>query len=169
MKKRRILYAVAALVVPLVVMAAGRWYVLAELRKQEARNAYLASQTAPLDEKLGELMEISRVKEQLLARMFLIETLSEARGDMISLMSDLSLVPRGITLERVMSVDRDLSIWGKASSPRHISATLRQLAKSPLLNEMRLAAGDAGGGKGLRVFTMTARVGRTDTDTDGTH
>ena len=156
--KRWALVATAAFVFPLIALAAARWHVIGEIEEQDARNAYLDGQIAPLDAELGGLEKLSQLTEELLSRLVVIRELSGGSGEAIALMSDLSLIPQGVALERVTVEGSELSIRGEAMSPRHVSALLRSLTMSPRLSEPRLLSTKPMRGAAGRLISINARI-----------
>jgi len=91
----------ALMVVGGIVAAAavmGGWHLYIEhlITNQKARNAYLQREIAALDEKIKEIRDIEKTRNEIITRMDVIQRLQESRPAVVHMMDELvNTVPTG--------------------------------------------------------------------------
>jgi type IV pilus assembly protein PilN len=123
----------AALAVAGVVTLA-HYQVEAWIDSQNARNAFLDAEIAQLDQKIQEIRELEKEKENLLARMRIVEQLQTSRPEVVHLFAQLvESIPEGVYLTAVNQKDRNVTVDGVAQSNARVSSFMRNLDSSPWL------------------------------------
>lgn len=106
---------------------------------QEERNNLLKREIAQVESKIKEISELERKKEQLVARMRVIEELQSNRPEVVHLFDEIArIVPEGLYLISIVQKDRMVTIRGLAQSNARVSAFMRGLEASPWFDEPKL-------------------------------
>lgn len=106
---------------------------------QQQRNDYLNQQIAEIDQKIKEIEELEKVKQNLLARMRVIEQLQASRSATVHLFDELvNTLPEGIMLTLIKQTGDNVQIEGIAESNGRISTYIKNLEASPWFNNPRL-------------------------------
>ena len=107
-------------------------YFAGMMEYQESRNNFLRAEIKKVDESIKEIEELERQKEQLIARMRVIESLQQNRPEIVYLFDELAqLIPEGLFIEKLEQKDRAVVINGRAQSNARVSAFMRALEASP--------------------------------------
>lgn len=145
-RKRFFLALVAVVLLALGLVLMGERYINAAIERQVARNHYLGQQTAKLDQQIARISELRVQRQQLMARMKIIEDLQGNRLVSARMFEQLaSTLPDGVYFTDVSQVGTTLSISGAAQSNNRISELMRHLERSewfdaPVLSEVKGAA-----------------------------
>lgn len=134
--------------------------------QQTSRNAYLATRIANLDEQVGQINDLHARREQLLARLQIIQGLQGNRSASVRLFDQLARVlPDGVYFTELGRRGKTLSISGVAESNHQVSRLLRRLAAAgdlavPVLEEVKAqSAGDEGSASVFRLTVAQAQAG----------
>lgn len=116
------------------------WYhVNGLVEHQQKRNAYLEEQIAVLQNEIREIRELEKTRQQLLARMNIIQRLQQRRPQVVHLFYEIAdTLPDGVFLTGLNQSGDKLKIEGRAESNARVSAYMRNLSASPWLKEPRL-------------------------------
>lgn len=102
-----------------------------QIDHQKNRNKLLNDEITQLDEALKQIEELEDTKEQLLARMDVIQSLQQQRPQIVHLFDDfVRTVPEGIYLVDVKQESTQLTIKGVAESNGRVSAYMRNIDAS---------------------------------------
>ena len=102
-----------------------------QINHQKYRNKILQDEIALLDESLKQIAELEETKEQLLARMDIIQSLQQQRPQIVHLFDDfVRTVPEGIYLTKIQQNGERLTIKGVAESNGRVSAYMRNIDTS---------------------------------------
>ncbi len=102
-----------------------------QIDHQIYRNKLLQDEIAKLDESLKQIEKLEETKEQLLARMDVIQSLQQQRPQIVHLFDDLvRTVPEGIYLVNIKQEADQLTIKGVAESNGRVSAYMRNIDSS---------------------------------------
>ncbi len=102
-----------------------------QINHQKYRNKILQDEIALLDESLKQIAELEETKEQLLARMDIIQSLQQQRPQIVHLFDDfVRTVPEGIYLTQIQQNGTKLTIKGVAESNGRVSAYMRNIDAS---------------------------------------
>lgn len=140
-------------------------YVAGMIDYQERRNSYLNSEIRKVEAKIKEISELEKKKEQLIARMRVIESLQSNRPEVVHLFDELvRLVPEGLYLQSLTQKGRDLQIKGQTQSNARVSAFMRALDESIWFTTPALdvISGQRTTGQGLRDFSLVVKQAATE-------
>lgn len=131
--------AVVAVIAMGLVVLAGHLLVGGQINAQQARNNFLKNEIAQVDKKIAEIKELESEKSSLLARMNIIQKLQSRRPEIVHLFYELMRnVPSGIYLTSVEQKGSELIINGIAQSNARISALMRNLELTEIMEAPRL-------------------------------
>ena len=132
-------YLVLAFIVAAAVVGFAYFGMTRAISAQEARNEYLKQQIAEVDQKIKEIEDLERTKQNLLARMRVIEELQGSRAATVHFFDELvNTIPDGITLSSIKQVGDNVTIEGVAESNGRISTYIKNFESSPWFAEPRL-------------------------------
>ncbi|MGE0079963.1 MAG: PilN domain-containing protein [Thiohalomonadaceae bacterium] len=102
---------------------------------QNSRNRYLESEIKLVEAQIKEIQDLEMQKQQLVARMKVIEQLQRDRPAIVHLFDELAKsTPDGLYLTSVTQKNSVLNIEGVAESNARVSALMRNLEASPWLD-----------------------------------
>ena len=102
-----------------------------QIDHQNARNKILHDEIATLDDSLKQIETLEDTKEQLLARMDVIQSLQQRRPQIVHLFDDfVRTVPEGLFLTSIKQQNNQLNIEGVAESNGRVSAYMRNIDSS---------------------------------------
>ncbi len=128
-----IMAAVAALLMGGIVFLA-HVQVNAMIGHQEQRNKMLDTEIAKLDKKIAEIRNLEKEKENLLARMKIVEQLQTSRPEIVHLFDEMvTALPEGVYLTSLAQTGRKVELKGFAQSNARVSSFMRKLDASPWL------------------------------------
>jgi len=141
-EKNQDYYVVLALFLCLAAAVAfgGFKYAEDKVKFQESRNNRLNSEIALLQEELKEITQLEETKNNLLARMEIIQQLQGQRPQIVHTFYEIaSRLPDGIYLTAMRQQGTDgIDLEGKAESNARVSALMRRLDRSDYLKNPRL-------------------------------
>lgn len=151
-----------------VVGGYGWYHVNGLIDHQKERNKYLQDQIAVLEEEIKEIQELEQTKQQLLARMNVIQRLQQRRPQIVHLFSELAAtLPDGVYLTNVAQSGDNLTIQGRAESNARVSAYMRNLGGSAWLKDPRLEVISTNEKEQVNSFTLHLVQTAPDDDGDG--
>jgi type IV pilus assembly protein PilN len=116
------------------VVALGHFQVETWIEGQNARNAFLDAEIAKLDKKIQEIKDLEKEKENLLARMRIVEQLQTSRPEVVHLFTELvQTLPEGVYLSGISQKDRTVTLDGMAQSNARVSSFMRNIDNSAWL------------------------------------
>ncbi|MGH8370543.1 MAG: PilN domain-containing protein, partial [Gammaproteobacteria bacterium] len=122
-----------------VVVLAMYGLASAAISNQDARNEYLNQQIAGLDKQIAQIKDLQDTKQQLLARMQIIEELQQSRPTEVHVFDQLvQTLPPGVYLTHVVQKGNTLSLDGIAESSARVSAYMRNIDNSMWLSDPNL-------------------------------
>jgi len=102
-----------------------------QIEHQKLRNNLLKTEIETLDKSLKQIEDLENKKEQLLARMDIIQSLQQQRPQIVHLFDDfVRTVPEGIFLTSIKQSGTALTIEGVAESNGRVSAYMRAIDRS---------------------------------------
>ncbi len=143
LKKQRqtefyVILAIAA-AIGLAVWFGGRWYLNAEIQHQQQRNNILQQEIRQLDRQISRIQDLERTREQLIARMDVIQELQEGRPQVVHLFEQLvTTLPDGVFLESVRQRSGNITITGVGQSNARVSSYMERLDASDWLTDPNL-------------------------------
>ena len=154
------------------VIVAGSLYFHASgaVEHQRARNQYLTQQVAEIDQKIKEIESLERTRDNLLARMRVIETLQSSRSASVHFFDEVvETLPEGVSLTLLRQQGEQVTIEGVADSNGRVSAYMKNLDASEWFEDPRLVvirATEAGRGRAseftLQVKSLTRATASAD-------
>ena len=126
----------------LAVLLVFIWITFAstELANQNDRNVYLETNIAELDKKVSEIRELKSKKQEMIARMKVIQDLQGTRSEIVKVFDELvRALPDGTYLSELDKIGSDIKMSGFAESNNRISTLMRNLDKSHKYQESNLA------------------------------
>ncbi len=138
-KQRFIALMGVAVAVAAVIVGVAYLMMQNALDLQNDRNNYLNQQIADVDQKIKEIQELEKVKNNLLARMRVIEELQASRSATVHFFDELvNTLPDGVTLTAIKQVGPLVTIEGAAESNGRVSTYMKNLEASPWFNDPKL-------------------------------
>ena len=114
------------------------------IESQNQRNQFLQTTIAAVEKEIEEIKDLKRDKENLLARMQVIQKLQSSRPEIVHLFEEISnSTPKGIFLIDATRNGTLLSITGVADSNDSVSAFMRNLDASSWLTSPKLTIIDS--------------------------
>ncbi len=148
------------------VVALAHFQVESWIEGQNARNAFLDAEIAKLDKKIQEIKDLEKEKENLLARMRIVEQLQTSRPEVVHLFTELvQTLPEGVFLTGISQKDRTVTLDGMAQSNARVSSFMRNIDNSawlgvPDLKRIQSVARKEAAAQKLSQFQMS--VGQTN-------
>jgi type IV pilus assembly protein PilN len=140
-RRKRLMTAASIIAVVLILAGALASYFLVEdwILAQEARNALLAAEIARLDSKIREMKEIEQKKQDLLARMEIIQELQHLRPEVVHLFDEIvTTIPNGVLLTGIRQTGNQVVLEGRAQSYGRISELMRNINASAWMTDPML-------------------------------
>ncbi len=111
----------------LAIFGAGR-YLDASIENQNARNNFLDREIKLLDERIAEIRDLRKQREDLLARMRVIQELQGNRPVIVRVFDQLvQTLAKGVHYRRAQLSGSSLTVAGVAESNNRISALMRNI------------------------------------------
>lgn len=106
---------------------------------QQARNALLREEIKKLDKKNEEINNLEQEKEQMIARMQIIEKLQQSRPEIVHVFdSFVKLIPDGMYLTGITQTDQKFKMVGITQSPAYVASFLEAISTSEWLKDQEL-------------------------------
>ncbi len=113
-----------------LVLAAG-WYLDGRLEDQQSRNAFLEREIEELDRKIAEIENLQKTRDELLARMRVIQELQGNRPVIVRVFDELvRTLAKGVHFRKLDMKGNRLTVEGEAESNNRISSLMRNLDNS---------------------------------------
>lgn len=144
-----------------VAVVLGYLYMKDSIVGQRERNLYLQSEIKKVEEEIAEINDIRDRKENLIARMNIIQQLQLDRTQVVHVFDDVvQKLPRGIYLTKMTKKERQMTLEGLAQSNARVSTLMRSLESSDWfaaanLDVINVTEDDRGGR--LSKFTVKVR------------
>lgn len=141
-----------------------------QIDHQKYRNKILQDEINTLDVALKQIEALEDTKEELLARMDVIQSLQQQRPQIVHLFDDIvRTVPEGIYLSSITQEAKELTIKGVAESNGRVSAYMRNIDASDWMNMPKLKVIESKPGT-LRSsnFTLTTSQSLPEDKTEDT-
>jgi type IV pilus assembly protein PilN len=95
---------------------------------QGARNTFLEGQIVEVEKQIKEIESLEADKQNLLARMKIIQTLQASRPEIVHLFQEVAqTIPEGVYLTNLNVTGKNLKIEGVAESNANVSALMRNI------------------------------------------
>lgn len=119
---------------------AGAWYAVdMRIGWQNSRNQMLTKEIKALDSKLTEIKDIEKTRQELLARMNVIEKLQADRNATVLFFNALAdVTPEGVHISSIEQNSSSVKVQGIAESNSRVSDFMNQINASTLFNRAEL-------------------------------
>lgn len=129
----------SALVIAALVVLFAHLHVDGMINDQNQRNAFLQKEISVLNERIGRIKELEAMKQDLLARMNVIQELQSSRPESVHLLDELvRTIPDGVYLNKFAQRNKSLTMNGIAQSNARVSDYMRNIDSSEWLSNPRL-------------------------------
>ena len=129
------------------------------IQHQEDRNAYLQSEINALSAIIKEIEDLKDKRDELLARMEVIQSLQANRSQIVHVFDDLvTKLPNGVYYENIKKTNGRLRITGNAQSNGRVSALMRNLDASDWFDNTSLTVVDVIDRNGAPVSKFNVQV-----------
>ena len=137
---------------------------------QEERNARLNSEIALLQAELKEIEALEETKNNLLARMEIIQQLQGQRPQIVHTFQEIATrLPEGVYLTSMKQVgEKQLVLEGRAESNARVSALMRRMDRSDYFTQPRLEVIEADKADGISTFRLSVVQERPNNDAEST-
>lgn len=136
-----------ALIAGIALVFAGSSYYDLQIEGQTGRNDFLKQRIEEVKQNITEIEGLEARKASLLQRKQVIEDLQADRSQNVRLFEELvRTIPDGVRLVTITQTGSELKLSGRSQSESRVSAYMRNLEASGLINNPRLSiikAGDA--------------------------
>lgn len=135
-------------------------YTNSMIDEQNSRNDYLKQQIAVLDKKIREIKDLEQQRNDLLARMQVIQELQESRPKVVKDFDALvRTVPEGIHLNKVTRNGNTLTLEGVAESNARVSVFMRQLDANLEFDQanLRVVEKSSSNAQAIRKFSLVVK------------
>lgn len=139
-KKQFGLLVVLCLVFTVLLGSLVDWLVMQQVERQQARNQHLQTEITALDIQLAEIGKIKQRRQELIARMRLIEGLQERRNLPVKFFSQLpNMVPNGVYLDQLQLQGAKIDVTGKTEAYGRVANMMRRIDGSEWLGQSRIS------------------------------
>lgn len=129
----------ASVVLAGVIVLLSHFHVNGLISSQEERNAFLENEIEILNERIGEIEKLEKMKKDLLARMHVIQELQRSRPESVHLLDELvRTLPEGVHLDTFKQTNKSLSMTGIAQSNARVSDYMRKIDSSEWISDPNL-------------------------------
>jgi type IV pilus assembly protein PilN len=109
-------------------------HVSGQIDEQKGRNEFLVKEISSLDSKIKEIADLDAKKENMIARMDVIQTLQVSRPQVVHLFEEIALtIPEGVYLESLKQSKSSLAVSGVAQANSRVSEYMRNVDASEWL------------------------------------
>ena len=106
---------------------------------QKARNDFLRAQIVEMEAKIKEIEELEKVKQNLLARMKVIEELQASRAAMVHFFDEIvNTLPEGVYLRSLKQQGAAVTVDGVAESNNRVSTYMKNIESSAWFADPKL-------------------------------
>ena len=133
------LMAVGGVVIAGLIVLLSHLHVDGMINDQNQRNAFLQNEITILNQRIGRIQELEAMKQDLLARMNVIQQLQSSRPESVHLMDELVRTqPDGVYLNKFIQKGKKLTMKGVAQSNARVSDYMRNIDSSEWFTGPRL-------------------------------
>ena len=158
---------IAAVVVTLLAGIAVQMQYSHMIENQNRRNDFLTAEIRKLDEIIKEIERLDAMKQDLLARMNIIQKLQESRPEIVRLFDEMvRVMPEGVFLVDLKQNGSTVTISGRAQSNARVSALMRNIEDSDWIGspQLLLIENKDQTGTGLSHFRLSFKQQRKKPD-----
>jgi type IV pilus assembly protein PilN len=138
-KKQFAILSLLTVVLACLVLLYAHLYIGGLLDDQNARNEYLKTETAALDQRIKEIKDLETTRAKLQARINIIQQLQRSRPGVVHLFDELArTLPNGVYLSGIAQKDLAVTVTGVAQSNARVSAFMRNVEESKWIGAPKL-------------------------------
>lgn len=138
-QQQLIFMAVSIAILALLIIVLVHGIIGGKVDSQNARNAYLESETAKLDTQIEEIKKLKEQIQAMLSRKKVVETLQANRSQSVYLLDQMvRLLPDGVYLKAFKQTGASVNVQGYAQSNARVATFIRNLEASPWLETPEL-------------------------------
>jgi type IV pilus assembly protein PilN len=131
--------AAGSVVIAGLIVLLSHLHVDGMINDQNQRNAFLQNEITVLNQRIGRIQQLEAMKQDLLARMNVIQELQSSRPESVHLLDELvRTLPDGVYLNKFSQRDRGLTMEGAAQSNARVSDYMRNIDSSEWFTGPRL-------------------------------
>ena len=150
--------AISSVVIAGLIVLLAHFHVEGLISDQNQRNTYLQSEIEILNKRIGRIRELEAMKDNLLARMNVIQELQSSRPESVHLMDELvRTLPDGVHLTTFQQKQKALTMTGIAESNARVSDYMREIDTSDWFTGPRLDVIKTTEAKRRRIANFTLR------------
>ncbi len=144
-----------------ILVFAGGWMLDTSIEGQNQRNSFLQQKIAVLDGRIAEIENLQNQREQLLARMRVIQDLQGNRPVIVRVFDEMvTTLAKGVHYSSLKMQGTGLAVTGTAESNNRISALMRNLDgsdwfKDPNLKSIKEDPSNSDYGQQASTFDLT--------------
>lgn len=144
-----------------IAVLAGYLWMKDSILYQQDRNRYLQAETEKVEKEIEEINNVREQKENLIARMNIIQQLQLDRTQVVHIFDDVvQKLPKGVYFTKMTKQERQMTLEGLAQSNSRVSTLMRNLESSEWFSRANLdvinVTEDDKGGR-LSKFTLKVR------------
>lgn len=110
-----------------------------DIAHQMTRNDLLRQEISTMDKQIEEIKKLEKVKDDLLARMRIIEELQRSRSRIVHFFDEIvTTTPQGLYIKQLTQTGKTTRISGVAESNGRVSSYIRNLDESPWFDDAKL-------------------------------
>lgn len=152
--------AIGAWVLMVVIVFYAHVHVSAQIDTQNKRNEFLKQEIAKVEKQIKEVAELKKRRQDLIARMNVIQQLQADRTRVVRIFDELvRQVPDGVQLTSLKQTGgKDMALTGHAQSNARVSALMRNLSASDWFSDPQLDVINVRQRSGNRVSDFSLKV-----------
>lgn len=156
-----------------VIIAAGLVFLWksdmdSRIAYQQSRNAYIETASKKLDQQIREIEDLKRKRDELLARMRVIQDLQGKRPVIVRVFDELvKTLPEGLFYTSLKRTGDRLEIVGMSESNSRVSSLMRQLDNSDWFSNANLANVSAADNRRAGYSQFSLSVQQTTPEPEG--
>jgi type IV pilus assembly protein PilN len=110
-----------------------------QINAQHTRNNYLQKEIAAVEKEIREIEDLDKTKQNLLARMNIIQELQSSRPQIVHLFDEVvTTLPDGVFLDNIQQQGNKVTFSGQAQSNARVSSMMRNIHDSEWLEKPAL-------------------------------
>ena len=142
-----------------LIVLSGKMIMDARIDHQKARNTFIDKEIKALSKVIKEIEGLKDRRDDLVARMQVIQGLQSNRSQIVHVFDDLvTKLPEGVYFDTVSKTGRNFQIGGKAQSNNRVSTLMRSLDSSNWFDNPSLKVVDVVDQNGVLVSKFNMQV-----------
>ena len=110
-----------------------------QIGAQQTRNQFLQNEIGSVEKQIREIQDLDKTKQNLLARMNIIQELQSSRPQIVHLFDEIvNTLPDGVFLDQIEQKGGQVTFTGQAQSNARVSSMMRNIDESEWLEKPAL-------------------------------